>query len=261
MNFRADGISVVQSADEGDRGVALAFDAATAQMIADALNEATSTEGLRTREDPLTGERVATLDVRDRRMLGDVLGADRHVVIVGPYATAEMSTPQGRQIRSLAEGAVLPRDTSAGHARHLIDVGLARLVEAPSAAEAFEGAPTERHRVEAAGLQVGPTVGRPAAGTVAADYDADPVRAAQLAAAGPGVPVVTQTAGSGEALPGDDAFGADDDADGEPSARVERPAVNAPKAAWVDYAESQGMPREEAEGTSKEQLVGRFGGR
>lgn len=260
MSFRADGISVVRSAEEGDHGVALAFDVNTAQMIADALNEATSTEGLRTRKDPLTGERVATLDVRDRTMLGDVLGTDKHVVIVGPYATAEMATPDGRQIRSLAEGSVLPRDTAAGHARHLIDVGLARLVDARSAAEAFEGAPTERHRVEAAGLQVGPTVGRPAAGTVAADYDADPVRAAQLAAAGPGAPVVTQKAGAGEALPGDDAYGTDyDDADGEPPAAVERPPVNAPKAAWVDYAESQGMSREDAEATSKEQLVGRYG--
>lgn len=42
---------------------------------------------------------------------------------------------------------------------------------------------------------------------------------------------------------------------------VERPAVNAPKSAWVDYAESQGMSRDDAEATSKEQLVGRYGGR
>jgi hypothetical protein len=36
------------------------------------------------------------------------------------------------------------------------------------------------------------------------------------------------------------------------------PPQNAPKADWVDYAEKRGMPREEAEATSKEQLVGRF---
>lgn len=38
-----------------------------------------------------------------------------------------------------------------------------------------------------------------------------------------------------------------------------KPAVNEPKAAWVDYAASQGVDRAEAEGMSKEQLVGRFG--
>lgn len=36
------------------------------------------------------------------------------------------------------------------------------------------------------------------------------------------------------------------------------PPQNAPKADWVDYAASHGIAREEAEATSKEQLVGRF---
>lgn len=39
------------------------------------------------------------------------------------------------------------------------------------------------------------------------------------------------------------------------------PPVNAAKADWVDYAVTHGMSQEEAEGTSKEQLVGRFGRR
>jgi hypothetical protein len=40
-----------------------------------------------------------------------------------------------------------------------------------------------------------------------------------------------------------------------------KPAVNEPKAAWVEHAVAQGTDRAEAEGMSKEQLVGRFGKR
>jgi hypothetical protein len=41
----------------------------------------------------------------------------------------------------------------------------------------------------------------------------------------------------------------------------EPPAVNEPKAAWVDYAVTRGEDRGKAEAMSKEQLVGKFGKR
>jgi hypothetical protein len=233
MAFRADGASVVRSADDGeDVGVALAYTPNMASRIADALNESRSSADLRLRTDPLTGGRVAGLDVADRTPLRDVLGEGRYVRVTGPYVTAETNTPGGRQILGFAAGAVLPGDATAGHARHLVDVGLAQVVEAPSSEQAMEGAPTERHRLESAALQPGPTVGRPAPGTVAGDYERDPEAAAR-AVYGPAPGRV-----------------ADEDAD-------RPPPQNAPKADWVDYAASHGMARDEAEATSKEQLVGR----
>lgn len=256
MSFRVDGTSVVRATEDGqDVGVALAFDRNMAQRIADALNESSTTADLRSRRDPLTGEQVQTIDVRDRRPLGEVLGEGRYVRIVGPYATAEMNTPGGRQIRSLAEGAVLPSDVTAGTARHLLDVGLAQVVEAGSAREAYEGAPTERHRVEAAAMTgTGPTVGHAQPGTAAADYDRDPVAAAR-AAATPGTGVVTQLSGAGEApIPEQLAGGeqsersdtasdqTDHPASIQPAEQVARPANNASFDEWIRYAANHPDP-------------------
>lgn len=262
MSFRADGTSVVRAGQDGeDVGVALAFSPTWAARISDALNESSTDLGQRSRKDPLTGGQVTVLDVRDRRPLSDVLETGQYVKIIGPYATAEMTTPGGRQIRSLAEGAVLPGDVTAGTARHLIDVGLAQLVEAASAVEAHEGAPSERHRVESAAMTGhGPTVGQPAEGTAAHDYDTDPVAAAQAAAAGPGVPVVTVLSGSGEApLPESDADEQQPSGDGKPRG-------NASEATWREYhisqLEAQGMSeqdaRADAEGLSRDDIRAQY---
>lgn len=145
MTFRADGTSVVQVVDGNTSGVALTFDPDMARQIAEALNKHHPGGG-RSKVDPLTGETVEKLDIDDSRMLSEVLDKGKFVKIVGPYATALMGTPDGRQVRSLAEGAVLPGDVTAGQARHLISVGLAAVVEGKSAAEVTEGAPTQEHR-------------------------------------------------------------------------------------------------------------------
>lgn len=153
MTFRADGTSVVNVVDGATSGVALAFDPNMARQIAEALNKHHPDGGGRGRTDPLTGDPVEKIDVHDERLLSDVIGRGKFVKVVGPYATALMGTPDGRQIRSLQEGAVLPGDVTAGQARHLIDVGLAKVVEAKSADEVAEGAPTAEHREQAAGGQ------------------------------------------------------------------------------------------------------------
>lgn len=130
MTFQASGTSVVRDVDGVTTGVAITFDPNMAAQIADALNKHLTDTGARKRTDPLTGETVDQLDVDDSRMLSDVIGKGKAVRIVGPFATATMGTPDGRQVRSLAQGAILPGDVTAGQARHLIDVGLAELVTA-----------------------------------------------------------------------------------------------------------------------------------
>jgi hypothetical protein len=259
---------VVRSAEGGeDVGVALTFAEGMAQRIADALNKTSTDSGEAGVTDPLTGEQVVQLNVRDLTPLSDVLSSGSYVKIVGPYATAEMTTPGGRQIRSLAEGAVLPGDVSAGTARHLIDVGLAQLVEAGSAQEAYEGAPSERHRVEAAAMTgFGPTVGRPLEGTVAADYDRDPIAAAQAAAAGLSTPAVTLLSGAGEApLEGATDLGSAEPA-GEPASSDGKPDGRAGVAQWREYhvrqqvaqgRDEQGA-RDEAESMDKAALVAQY---
>lgn len=260
MTYRADGTSVVRDTDNGTAGVALAFDPEMARRIADALNDTAGPAGGRGRIDPLTGKHVDQLNVNDPTPLTEVLGRGKYVKITAPYATALMDTPGGRQVRSLNEGSILPGDVSAGTARHLLDVGLATLVEAKSAHEAYEGAPTERHRVEMTHPDViGPTVGRPTPGSPAADYDRDAIAAAQAAARSTGGRPVVQTTGAGEA------FGAA--SDGADSASG-RPSVNAPKADWVTHAVAQrgedvdeATARSEAEAMTKADLVARYGGK
>jgi hypothetical protein len=263
MTFRANGTSVVRSTSDGeDVGVALTFDDRMAQRIADALNAASTEDGGRSVTDPLTGEQVAELNVRDQTLLSDVLGEGSFVKVVGPYATAEMTTPGGRQIRSLAEGAVLPGDVTAGTARHLIDVGLAQLVQGASAAEVHEGAPTERHRVEAAAMTGhGPTVGHPQPGTAAYDYDQDPEAAARAAAAGGLVsPPQMALSGAGEApLP------EDPDTAGEPP-EGGKPDGRSSEARWREYHArqlvAQGWDEDDAKAKaddmSKAELVAQY---
>jgi hypothetical protein len=264
VTFRADGNSILRSMDDGeDVGVALAFSPNWAGRIADALNEATGTRGLRLREDPLSGDRVERLNVADRTPLRDVIAEGRHVVITGPYATAEMDTPGGRQIRSLSEGAVLPLDATAGAARHLIDVGLAKIVEAPTAAQAFEGAPTERHRLEAAALQQPPTVGHPVAGTVAYDYEQDPDAAARQVYGSPARPAQQVVTGAGEATVGDDSRerSAVDRGPADPGASP--PKAGDSKDVWYEYRlaelQREGLSEQDArarlEGKNKADLV------
>ena len=255
--FRANGTAVVRTVDGEDVGYALAFTPDAARRIANALNESSSTADLRARVDPLTGDKVGRLDVEDKTPLSQVIGRGKYVKIVGPYATAQMDTPGGRQIRSLAAGSIVPGDVSAGHARHLIDVGLAQVVEAGSATEAYEGAPTERQRVELASPDVnGPTVLTPTPGSPAADYDADPVAAAQAAARGTGGRQVSQTTGGGEA------FGAAAETQG----RSGRPSVNETKAVWVEYHVAQrpegvdeDTARQQAEAWTKDDLKSKAG--
>ena len=148
MTFRADGTSVVDVVEGRTSGVALTFDPNMATRIAEALNKHLPGGGRR-KVDPLTGETVEQLDVDDDRMLSDVIGKGKAVRIVGPFATAPMGTPDGRQIRSLARGAVLPGDVSAGQARHLIDVGLAELVKAESAQDVGTVAETDQTTAQA----------------------------------------------------------------------------------------------------------------
>lgn len=257
MSFRANGTAVVRTMDGEDVGYAMAFTPDAAQRIADALNESSSAAGLRAVVDPLTGKKVDRIDVQDRTPLAEVVRKGAYVKIVGPYATATMDTPGGRQIRSLAAGSIVPGDVTAGHARHLIDVGLAQLVEADSAQEAYEGTPTERQRVEMASPNVNaPTVLTPSPGSPAAEYDRDPIGAAQAAARAGGTPLV-QTTGAGEA------FGAG--ADGAESGSG-RPSVNAPKADWVAYHVDQrpegideDTARTQAEAMTKDDLKRRAG--
>jgi hypothetical protein len=144
MTFRADGTSVVDVSDDGaTSGVALAFHPDMARQIAEALNKHLPGRGGRAKVDPLTGKTVEQLDINDGRPLSDVIGKGKAVRIVGPYATAMMGTPDGRQVRALNEGALLPNDVTAGHARHLIDVGLAEVIDAAPARRASRGAPTQ----------------------------------------------------------------------------------------------------------------------
>lgn len=137
MSFRADGTSVVRVTDGQTSGVAIAFDPAMARRIADALNSASGPGADRGKVDPLTGKTVDRLDIDDTTSLSEVIGSGAYVQITGPYATAQMNTPGGREIRALAAGAVLPADVTAGHARHLIDVGLAELVNVGAAQDAY----------------------------------------------------------------------------------------------------------------------------
>jgi hypothetical protein len=254
MSFEVNGTSVVRTGDDGETtGVAITFDAAMAQRIADALNESSTTKGLRAVKDPLTGRNVERLDIHDNTPLSAVVKGGRYVKIVGPYATAKMDTPGGRQIRALAAGSILPGDVTAGAARHLIDVGLAQLVEAGSAAEAYEAAPTQRQRVEMASPDVSrPTVGTPEPGSPAAAYDEDPVAAAQ-AAAKAGEPAVTQLSGAGLGLAGGEAGG------GKP------PRANASRDDWAAHAASKGAAGEEVApvdqgGLSRDELRAKYGG-
>lgn len=265
MTFRAEGTSVVRDTDQGVAGVAIVFDPDMAARIAEALNESQDGAAGGRLTDPLTGEQVARVDVQDARPLSEVLRDGRYVKIVGPYATALMDTPGGRQVRSLSEGSIVPGDVTAGHARHLIDVGLAQMVEAKSARDAFEGAPTERHRVEMTDPNViGPTVGQPARGSLAAQYGDDPVGTAQRAArAGTSATPVVQLSGAGEA------FGADPEAGERRSGRGDgRPTARSSKEEWVRHAVAQRAEgtseedaRREAEGMSKEQLIAEYGQR
>jgi hypothetical protein len=257
MSFRANGTAVVRTVDGEDVGYAMAFTADAAQRIADALNESSSTSGLRAVVDPLTGDKVDRLDVADRTPLAQAIGRGRYVKIVGPYATAIMDTPGGRQVRSMAEGSIVPGDVTAGHARHLIDVGLAQVVEAGSAVEAYEGAPTERHRVEMTSPDVNaPTVLTAAPGSPADDYDRDPIAAAQAAARAGGAAPVALTTGAGEAFGGTP----------ETSARSGRPSVNEPKGVWVEYHVAQrpdhvdeATARQQAEAWTKDDLKSKAG--
>lgn len=257
MTFRADGTSVVRDTEQGVAGVAIAFDPNMASRIAEALNGSQGGGFGRRVTDPLTGEQVDRLDIQDARRLSEVVRGGRYVKIVGPYATALMDTPGGRQVRSLAEGSIVPGDVTAGHARHLIDVGLAQLVEASSAQDAYEGAPTERHRVEMADPNViGPTVGQPTPGSPAAQYDRDPIAAARAAASGAGARPVVQTTGAGEAH----------GATAETPARSGRPSVNEPKGAWVEYHVAERpehvdevAAREQAEAWTKDDLKQKAG--
>lgn len=57
--------------------------------------------------------------------------------------------------------------------------------------------------------------------------------------------------------PADEAVKEDDDADG--LGGVERPAQSAPKADWVAYAVSRGVPAKEAEAMDKPKLISRAG--
>jgi hypothetical protein len=120
---------VRDDADGITSGVALTFDPNMAKRIAEALNAASTGTDRQARRDPLTGKAVERLDVHDTAPLSSVLPKGRTVRIIGPYATATMDTPGGRQIRSLTEGATLPADVTAGQARHLVDVGLAEVVD------------------------------------------------------------------------------------------------------------------------------------
>lgn len=47
---------------------------------------------------------------------------------------------------------------------------------------------------------------------------------------------------------------------GEPDDAAKAPARNAPKAEWVDHAVAQGAVREDAEASTKEDLVAKYGG-
>ncbi|MEV4197021.1 hypothetical protein [Micromonospora globbae] len=265
MSFRADGTSVVRDSEGGTAGVALAFDPDMARRIADALNETAGPAGGRSRIDPLTGKQVDQLDVNDQTPLAKVLGSGKYVKIVGPYATAVMDTPGGREVRSLAEGAILPGDVTAGHARHLISVDLAKVVEAGSAQEAFEGAPTERHRVEMAHPDViGPTAGTPAPGSPAADYDRDPIAAARAAAAAGGGRPVTQVTGAGEGRAGDAGGGSPAGDGGETDGGDAKPAGNASRDQWAAYAAKKGAPESETApvdegGLSRDALREKYG--
>jgi hypothetical protein len=260
MGYRADGTSVLRSLEGEDVGYAMAFTAAAAQRIADALNKTSPEDGERAYIDPLTGERADPIDGRDDRPLSDVVKDGRYVKIVGPYATAQMNTPGGRQVRSLAAGSILPGDVTAGTARHLISVGLPQLVEAGSAVEAYEAAPTERQRVEMASPDVNrPTVGAPEPGSPAELYDRDPVAAAQAAATA-GQPTIVQTSGAGLGLAGDEPT-ADSSAEGSAGAR---PRGNASRDVWAAYAAQQGASQDETRsedegGLSRDDLRTRYG--
>jgi hypothetical protein len=228
MTFRADGSSVVKSTDEGDQGVALAYTADAAQMIADALNEASPEHG-RGVKDPLTGEQVDRLDVADSRPLSDVLGKGKLIRVTGPYVTVEMGVPEGRQIRGLQAGAILPPDVTAGKARHLLDNRLAEIVKGDNPEDVAFGGASPRAQYEAA-LGLPPTVGKAPEGSPAAKFEEDPEAAWRELTGAPAAK--------------DDVSGA---AGGKPSG-------NAAKEAWVNYATRQGMDRDAAEGMTRDEL-------
>jgi hypothetical protein len=101
-----------------------------------------------------------------------------------------------------------------------------------------------------------------AAASAAQDPGADPAEHPPTLTATHGSPVVIG--------PPDDAGGKDED-DTPPSAAAAgvppdgaedagpAPHTNAAKAQWVDYAERRGMPRDQAEGMTRDQLVMQFG--
>lgn len=227
----------------------MTFDANTASLIADALNKHVTASGLAGRTDPLTGESVDRLDVTDRTPLQNVLPSGKHVKVIAPYITIETGTPDGRQIRGFGDGAVLPTDVPAGKVRHLLDAGLVVLAEG-ALADLVEGQPTQRHRVTAAAADgFGPVVGTPPPGSAAADFDADPVGAAQ------------RSAGGGEPL----TAGADDDARRQAEASGldyaqgdDMPARNASQQEWADYAIAHGVPASEAKSAKRDDLRDRF---
>jgi len=50
-----------------------------------------------------------------------------------------------------------------------------------------------------------------------------------------------------------------DDVEALPGVAVSRPAKNSSQAAWAEFAVAEGLPRDEAEGLSRADLIARYG--
>ena len=96
-------------------------------------------------------------------------------------------------------------------------------------------------------------VGRATAATAAAPADAVPAGDDVIAELEAEAEVDAAAEDEGDEPEPDDGDGEDDDA----ATGAERPAQSAPKAEWVAYAVSRGIPAKEAEGMDKTKLISR----
>jgi hypothetical protein len=83
---------------------------------------------------------------------------------------------------------------------------------------------------------------------VGVDFDVPDEEGAGLCAQGSAIPVAVKDADVEER-------GAESPAEPPEDAPVPKPAVNAPKAAWIAYVKAHGMAEDEAAGMSKADLI------
>lgn len=156
--------------------------------------------------------------------------------IVGDCAHVTTMTAGGRARVLLYKPAMVPGDVPAAEIKHLLSVGLIEEV----------GKVAEQPRSD-----------EPEPATAKVVDPDQPAHVVSEVVTGGGDPVDGEDAdgdsgsdgADGDTNDGDDAVGAEPPADGS------APPQNASKAAWVEYAVSQGMDRDEANKASKKDLI------